>query len=457
MTALLVISTYNSIGMKSIWEWNKGTILVLLLVIGVNINACTKDKESPTTETGNTVWDVIQSNQNLDTFAALITETGYAGSLESVGVKTVFAPTNAAFAALPAGFFSNISDEQKLDYLKYHVYSGEFSITDEMKRVPLTSLQGDPIFVDTGHEGGDLINNKGRFMTTNIQADNGMVHVIDLVLVPDQYGTIAQNLEKRYEYHQFYTLLENADLMGFLEAPGEITLITTSDEALNYYEANGYVWTEEEWAEILKYHIIEQDISAAGPGTRTALVTMSGDSVYLTVDEPEKYNINGNSDPYLSLQAVNGQILLTSGIMLPDKHLGILTLMDKRFYFNKIRAALAAAKLTGRLYNSDANPDEQFTMFMPRDEAAGIDNLPSDESELANILKYHILLEKVTLDQLQDRQSYTTWQGETLLVEKNGSAITVNGSVAVKLANLAGKNGVVYGLNGTLTPPTASN
>jgi len=443
--------------MKSILEWNKGTLLVLLLVIGVSITTCTKDKESPTTDTGNTIWDVIQSNQNLSSFATFVSETGYTGSLESSEQKTIFVPTNAAFAALPAGFLAGLNEEQKLDYLKYHIYSGTFSITNEMKRVAVPSLQGDPIFVDTGHEGGDLVNNRARFVTANIEADNGLVHIIDLVLVPDQYGSIAGNLAKRYEYRRFYTLLEEADLIGFLNAPGNKTLITTSDEALSYYESQGLVWNDEEWAEILKYHIIDQDISSAGPGTRTALATLSGDSVYLAVNTPEQYDINGSGDPYLSVDAVNGKILLTSGIMLPDKHLGILSLMDKRFYFNKVRSALAVAKLTGRLYNSNANPDEQFTMFMPKDEAMGIDNLPSDESELANILKYHILLEKVTLDQLQDGQSYTTWHGETLLIEKNGNNIFINGTVVVTLVNLVGKNGVVYALNGTLTPPNSNN
>lgn len=105
------------------------------------------------------------------------------------------------------------------------------------------------------------------------------------------------------------------------------------------------------------------------------------------------------------------------------------------------------------MYNSDNNADEQFTVFMPRNDAQGISSLPDTEAELANILKYHVLLEKISANDLMHNQTYTTWQGEELTITRNGDLITINGTATIKLADLEGTNGVAHVIDGVLTPP----
>ncbi len=108
--------------------------------------------------------------------------------------------------------------------------------------------------------------------------------------------------------------------------------------------------------------------------------------------------------------------------------------------------------MTGRMYNSDNNADEQFTVFMPKNDAQGVNSLPATETELANILKCHVLLEKVTADELQHNQTYTTWQGEEITITRNGNLIMINGIATIKLADLEGTNGVVHVIDSVLTP-----
>lgn len=401
--------------------------------------------------------EIIQSNSNLKTLEKLLDGTTLSSTLSASGIKTVFAPSDAAFARLDPDYLDGLTNQQKLDLLRYHVYSGSYPVINEIKREAITSLHGDPLFVEIGQSFGNLLNNQAEFDSTNIMASNGQLHIIDEVLIPDQQGTLAMNIKKRYEYRKFYHRLENAGLVEDLQEPGTKTLLTTSDISLDWYEnGSGMTFNDEEWMEIMHYHILNVDITVTGPGTRMGLVTMSGDSVYLTVDEPGQYHINGiGGNPVTVVHATNGKIISPGGIMLPDKYIGVLTLMDKRYNLRTARAALAVAKLTGRLYNSVGNGDEKFTIFIPKNDAEGLGSLPEDEADLAEILKYHILLEKVTSDQLQDNQTFTTWQGEEITISKNGNTITINGSTTIRQADLIGKNGVVHVIDKVLTPPTS--
>lgn len=400
------------------------------------------------------IWQSIQSNSNLSTLEQLLEGTALLETLATSSNLTIFAPSDAAFASLPGGYLEGLTDDQKLNLLKYHVYSGSYPVINEIKREAIPSLHGDPIFIEIGQSFGNLLNNRAKFDSTNINSRNGIVHVIDEVLIPDQMGTLTDNISKRYEYRVFFERLKSAGLKDELRAPGSQTLLTTSDAALEWYETGeGLTFSAEQWKEIMKYHILNVDISVTGPGTRMALPTMAGDSVYLTVNEPGKHDINGNGDPYQFVNATNGKIFISPSLMFPDKYIGVLPLMDKRFYLRTARAAMAVARLTGRLYNSENNGDEEFTIFIPGNEAEGMNSLPSDEVELANILKYHVLLEKLTANQLQDGQTYTTWQGEQITVAKNGDQITLNGTSTVRMADLVGNNGVVHVIDRVLTLP----
>ena len=427
-----------------------GCLLFLLAVFGAGCD----DNSNPARPTENPdLLETIETRDNLSVLYELIQETSLSATFTGAGMKTIFVPSNTAFENLPEGYLESLTTEQKKDLLRYHIYNADYPVINEIKREGIPSLHGDPIFIELGQSVGNLINNHAKFLSTNIETTNGRIHIIDQVLLPDQFGTLFDNIKKRYEYRKFVERLELAGLSDMLREAGNKTLLTTSDAALDYYETTaGLSFSEEEWKEIMEYHILGEDISVTGPGTRMALVTMSGDSVFLTVDEPGKHNINGYGDPYIMINATNGKIFTTAGIMLPDKHLGILTVMDKRFYVQTARSALAVAKMTGRLYNALNNADEQFTIFIPGNSARGISAMPTTEAEVANILQYHVLLEKLTVDQLQHNGVYTTWQGEQITITRNGDQILINGEAAITVADLEGNNGVVHVIDEVLAP-----
>lgn len=434
------------------WGWCRSCFPFIFLYL---IAAGCKEQSGTTTpiETPN-ILEVIQSNSNLTIFKELLDGTTLSSTLSGPGMKTVFAPSNDALAKLDPNYLQGLTNQHKLDILKYHIHNANYLINNEIKREAIGTLQGDLLFIEIGQSFGNLLNNQARFVTTNIKASNGLIHIIDVVLVPDQHGTLADNIKKRYDYRTFHERMNSSGLLGDLNEPGNKTLLTASEAAMDLMTNGlGMILTDENWKEIMQYHILDQDITVAGPGTKTALLTMSGDSVFLTVDEPGQYVINGAHGAFIeTINATNGKIINSNMMMLPDKFIGVLTVLDKRFYVQTARAALAVAKMTGRLYNATGNGDEKSTIFIPGNDADGLNTLPTEESELANILKYHVLLEEVRLDQLQHNQTYITWQGEQITITKNGDQITINETTTIKQSNLVGKNGVAHVIDRVLTP-----
>ena len=130
-----------------------------------------------------TVADSIANNPSLSTLNTLLTSSGVAASLQQAGPFTVFAPSNDAFKALPAATMTDLQQhpDKLTQVLTYHVVSGNLMATD-MHNGKIKSLQGADLEVSRS---GDFVTVESAVV---IQADqaagNGVVHVIDTVLVP---------------------------------------------------------------------------------------------------------------------------------------------------------------------------------------------------------------------------------------------------------------------------------
>jgi len=137
--------------------------------------------------TSNTVVDVAAGNPDFSTLVAAIKAADLVDALKGKGPFTVFAPTNAAFAALPAGTLDNLlkpeNKAQLQAILKYHVIPARIESTalaGKTMTSPAT-LQGGTLAVDgtTGVKVGGA-----TVVAADVQASNGVVHVIDKVLLP---------------------------------------------------------------------------------------------------------------------------------------------------------------------------------------------------------------------------------------------------------------------------------
>jgi uncharacterized surface protein with fasciclin (FAS1) repeats len=141
------------------------------------------DDTEMSTEVGNIVA-VAQGNEDFSTLVAAITAAGLGDALSGAGPFTVFAPTNAAFEALPAGLLEKLLLPENKDVLTkiltYHVVSAKVMAAD-VTAGDVTTLEGSAFAVTT--EGGVKVNTS-NVTATDVPASNGVIHVIDAVLVP---------------------------------------------------------------------------------------------------------------------------------------------------------------------------------------------------------------------------------------------------------------------------------
>lgn len=145
----------------------------------------------------NIIQNAVNS-KDLTTLVAAVTAAGLVETLSGPGPFTVFAPTNAAFAKLPAGTVETlVKPENKATLttiLTYHVVAGRMTAADiEAKakagggKAVLTTVQGQPITVANGAHGWTITDAKGgmsHITIADVQQSNGVVHVIDAVLMP---------------------------------------------------------------------------------------------------------------------------------------------------------------------------------------------------------------------------------------------------------------------------------
>lgn len=132
------------------------------------------------------IVDIASSKPDFSTLVAAVSAADLVDTLKSDGPFTVFAPTNAAFAALPAGTVETLlkpeNKDQLVKVLTYHVVPGKVT-SDQLagKRMDVATVQGQTVHVD-GRKGVKV--NRSNVTAADIMASNGVIHVIDKVLLP---------------------------------------------------------------------------------------------------------------------------------------------------------------------------------------------------------------------------------------------------------------------------------
>ena len=132
--------------------------------------------------------DIVETASEAGSFATLLTAATAAGLVETLqgeGPYTVFAPTDEAFAALPAGTLDGLlADKEALKkVLLYHVVSGAVTSDQVVGLTSADSVEGSPIAV-TVKDGVVYLNDSAKVVTPDVMASNGVIHVIDQVLLP---------------------------------------------------------------------------------------------------------------------------------------------------------------------------------------------------------------------------------------------------------------------------------
>jgi uncharacterized surface protein with fasciclin (FAS1) repeats len=147
--------------------------------------------EPAMTEEPGTIVEVAASNPDFETLVAAVTAAGLAETLSGEGPFTVFAPTDEAFEALPAGVLDALLLPENKDaltsILTYHVVAGEVMAAD-VTAGDVETVEGSTFTITT--DGGVKVND-ANVIATDVDASNGVIHVLDAVLVPESVDVAA--------------------------------------------------------------------------------------------------------------------------------------------------------------------------------------------------------------------------------------------------------------------------
>jgi len=158
--------------------------LVLALAVGVATAAAGRATTAgPRMGEENLVQTAVAAGQ-FKTLASLLQKAGLAGTLESKGPFTVFAPTDAAFAKVPKATLASLAkNKAKLRaVLLYHVVKGKITAAQAMKLHSAKTLEGKSLSIRVG--GGKVIVGGATVLKANVLASNGVIHVVNKVLIP---------------------------------------------------------------------------------------------------------------------------------------------------------------------------------------------------------------------------------------------------------------------------------
>lgn len=276
--------------------------------------------------------DTAMAAGNFKTLVAAVQAAGLVDTLKGTGPFTVFAPTDAAFQALPAGTVETLLKDPKgalTQILLYHVVPGKVMAADVKDGLALKTAAG--ITVTFKLDGQNVMINEAKLITTDIVAANGVIHVIDAVLMPPtktaaaappQTADIVDTAIAAGHFKTLVAALQAAGLVETLKGAGPFTVFAPTDEAFAALPA-GTVDTllkdpKGDLTKILLYHVVAGKVMAADvAGLNGQLVkTVGGGELAVKVDNG-KVMINRANVITADIETSNGVIHVIDTVLLP--------------------------------------------------------------------------------------------------------------------------------------------
>ncbi len=270
------------------------------------------------TEEPQTIVAIASANANFKTLVAAVSAAGLVDTLNGTGPFTVFAPTDAAFAKLGKATIDGLlADPEKLaSILLYHVVPSKQMAADVLASTSAMTAAGLPV-VYTVRNNQAFINN-ARITATDIVASNGVIHVIDTVILPpgsDIVDTAAAN-------PQFKTLVaavQAAGLVDTLKSAGPFTIFAPTDAAfakLGKQTIDALLADPETLKSILLYHAVSGNVYAGRITDKQSTATVNGANVQFSIRNGQVF-INDARVTVTNILTTNGVIHVIDTVILP--------------------------------------------------------------------------------------------------------------------------------------------
>ena len=412
--------------------------------------------EEPTPEPQSIV-DIAVADGRFETLVAAVQAAGLAETLSNDGPFTVFAPTDDAFAKLPEGTVEGLLEDipALTDILLYHVVNGEVLAEDVVMLEQAETLLGEN--VDIRVEGEMVYINDAQVVITDIMADNGVIHVIDTVLLPPEpLGSIVDIAVADGRFTTLVTALQAAGLDADLAGEGPFTVFAPTDDAFAKLPEGTVESLLEDipsLSDILQYHVVSGEILAEEVMSLNSAKALNDKFLEIDVLDGMVF-INEAQVVITDIQAANGVIHVIDTVLLPPEPVGSIVdiaVADGRF--ETLVAAVQAADLAETL-----SSDGLFTVFAPTDDAFAklpegtVESLLEDIPTLTDILLYHVVDGRVMAEEVITMNSAKALNDKFLEIEVRDGLVFINDAQVI-ITDIMADNGVIHVIDTVLLPP----
>ncbi len=411
---------------------------------------------------GQSVVDVIVNSPDHNTLEAAVIAAELADDLSGDGPFTVFAPTDAAFAAIgeetinalladPTGDLANI--------LLHHVVFGVATADNISDGTRISNLIGQNLEFKINDSG--IFINDANVSVVDIKTSNGVVHVIDAVMLPAPVktrvdGTIMDVVSTSPVHTTLNTLISAAQLDDDLSSAGPFSLFAPTDDAIAALPAEV---TEALLADptgalasVLLYHAVGGVIESDHLSDGLQFSNLAGRNLTVSITDDGAF-INGAKVSVADIFTSNGVVHVIDAVIVPPAATTVLDVIANSPVHTTLASLVGTAGLGDAL--SGAGP---FTVFAPTDEAFAalptevVESLLADPTgALTNVLLFHVVAGVADTSNITDGLAISTLQGQNLNFAATADGVTVNG-INISVTDLKTSNGVVHVIDAVLVP-----
>jgi uncharacterized surface protein with fasciclin (FAS1) repeats len=318
---------------------NPFLVVVSAALSGIIFTGCSDDDnplapENPVEPAGQRVTELVTTNPEFSTLAAAVDAAELAATLNSDGPFTVFAPTNAAFEKIPPATVEYLlaNKDELAKVLLYHIVPGKVAsgeigslIGSEVE----TALAGQKVAIGSTSEGVGVKINESVVTSVDIEASNGIVHVIDTVLLPSNLNvqTIADLVTGNPDFSTLAAAVNVAGLGMTLASDGPFTVFAPTNAAFDKLEAANpgilasLLADPATLSKVLLYHVVADKVTSGevaplvGESVPTAL-----EGQYITVassTEGVGIKVNEANITEVDILATNGVVHVIDSVLVP--------------------------------------------------------------------------------------------------------------------------------------------
>jgi transforming growth factor-beta-induced protein len=452
-------------------------VLMLSAVVGsIALSSCDDDDDNGPSQN---VVELAQGNDNLSTLeAALVKFPDLVTTLSGSGEVTVFAPTNTAFEnlldAIGQSSLDNIPDDVLRDILEYHVVSGA-TLSNQLSNGDVTTVGGEEITVSTS--GGVTLNGSASVITADVLGTNGVVHIIDEVLVPPTIRPIVGTIVAPAYFNKNFTTLIAAVKAA---SPAILTTLLSSENKTLFAPTNDAftaagITTLPDQATldaVLSYHVINSEVTSSQITTGASNAETLNGTIYLSKGGTGVF-INGSSKVTTAdIDASNGVVHVIDRTLMPPSEtiaqIATRLSMANPAQFTQLVAALARTQGQGEndLLEASGSSGSNLTVFAPTDaafqalytalEVNNVEEIPL--ATLIAVLKHHIVAGRVFSSDLSSGSVETLNGNVTINLTANPPTVTGSSgsgneaNLQTSMLNIHATNGVIHVIDKVLLP-----